>query len=158
MAAKMAGNSPLFWRLLLRHLETLNDTDILGEANRDQYVKDKSTPTMSLLAPTSHSTPHARAFEGNLGAVLGATVLQCSPWGCVFGLRDVHGDWSFYLQENVALTYMQNGTTSVFQTCRPIFLSRIFPVVARANPVAIHDGTNVVVPNPFTPSLYVKKR
>jgi hypothetical protein len=155
--AATAGDSALFWRLLLMHLENIQETDILGEANRDQYVKDPMTPVMSALKPTEFSTPHVRLFEQNIGVTMpGAQVLQCSPWGCVFGIR-TDGDWAFYLQENVSLTYLRNNTAEAYKTCRPVYLSRIFPVAARANHVMQHDATNVANHDIFTPSLLVKR-
>jgi hypothetical protein len=156
LTAKQNGNAPVFWRRLLMHLETLQDTDILGEAQRNQYVKDKATPTMGILAPTIFTTQHARQFEQNQNATVpGGTLLMCSAWGCVFGLRDVNGNWAFYLQENVAVTYMQ-APSNVFRTCRPVFLSKIFPVPNRNAPQTVYDGTNQPIPNLFTPSLTVR--
>ncbi len=98
----------------------------------------------------------------------GLTLKYCSPWGCVFGVRALNGDWSFYLQENVTIVY-ESPTGVPWGTCRPIYISRIFPgngVIQQASPsryanvnpcnhVMVWDGTGAAVPAPFVASRYV---
>lgn len=157
LQAAAAGDSALFWRRLLVHLEGIKEADILGEVNRNHYVLDTVSNTKSIIHPSSVTTPHAAAFEANLATTMpGANVVRIAPWGCVFGLR-TGTDWTFYLQENVSMTYTR-AAGGVFDTCRPIFLSKVFPVTTRAVNEAVWDGTNIATTDLFTPSLRVRKK
>ncbi len=167
-----AGNAPLFWRRLLKRTANITDGDILGEVNKNHYVKKIVAPlAKSSLYDWIDSTAHARVYEATLQGQPGITPKYASPWGSVFGLRDVNGDWSFYLQENMTIVYEDvNGVP--WGTCRPIFVSRFFPTpaaIAQASPsdhanvnptnlVTVWDGTAVQVPSPFdATSRYIIK-
>ncbi len=47
----------------------------------------------------------------------------------MFGIRDEQGDWTFYLQENAAVTYYRAGDNpNQAKTARvPMQLSQVFP-------------------------------
>ena len=88
-----------FWRTLFE--VSLGDTDTgpIGEVNRSQYVKDtqfkNDRTTVNALA-------YKRWLHDNLGPR--RKVQQVRPFGCVFGVRNHAGVWSFYLQENATVT------------------------------------------------------
>lgn len=169
--AATASNAPLFWRRLLKHLvAALNDAGILGEVNKHHYVRDLINNPKSIIDTNNKITVHARQFEQTIRAQAGLTVTYCSPWGCVFGVRDnFNQNWAFYLQENVTIHYKRNTDNAVFMTCRPIFISKIFPVahaIANTHDYAnvpsnfetVYDGLNVQIPNPFVESVTVIKK
>ena len=64
------------------------------------------------------------------------------PWGCVFGLRDDQGNWSFYLQENVTVFFYKMSkrfgggrvkAQNMRSLARPMSIRQIFP---SSNPFA----------------------
>lgn len=62
-----------------------------------------------------------------------------SPWACVLGRRDDHGDWTFSMQENATVFYHDftlNPVTSIQQggfkssthaVARPLIYREVFP-------------------------------
>lgn len=166
--AAQKKNAALFWRLLLKDLAKIDDDDILGEVNKNHYILRtvKPIPTSAISEKIRgkkvQTTTHARQFELTLLDQEGVKPQYCTPWGCVFGLRDKNGEWSFYLQENVTIVYNDNKDIS-WGTCRPIYISRVFfpktmiekdsrsdyANVSPSNHEKVWDGTKVSIPNPF---------
>lgn len=100
-----------FWRGLI---QTYSGPDgaILGEVNKTHYVADP------LAGGTT--TPNAVAFEAWLNGNTGADfeIQSVEPFGCVMGIRDAAGDWTFYLQENATILFCQWRKRHVFSTTR----------------------------------------
>ena len=88
-----------FWRDLMQsHNQTQGA--IAAEVNKTMYVNDKKDKTMG--------TPHSRAFKQWLESNQSGNYLieDVAPTGCVMGVRN-SGAWTFYLQENVTVTYSE---------------------------------------------------
>jgi hypothetical protein len=68
-----------------------------------------------------------QAMEGHFGRPF--TLIDFMGIGCVFGVRDGAGSWSFYLQENVRVGYSRHtGGQPVLQYAnRVLRLSQIYP-------------------------------
>ncbi|HZL26495.1 MAG TPA: hypothetical protein VFC39_08195 [Acidobacteriaceae bacterium] len=127
------GNDPLaatnFWRDLMTRYTV---APIAGEVNKIDYISDPTT--------TSGFTPHVDAFRtwvtGN--AANDFTIERIDPWGCVMGLRDLAGNWGFYLQENATIVHCKfskahwyslkksvKGTS--YASARPMLFRKFFP-------------------------------
>ncbi|MDI1484033.1 hypothetical protein [Polyangium sp. y55x31] len=64
--------------------------------------------------------------EARAGRVF--NLVDCTGFGCVFGLRDEAGLWSFYLQENVRVFYRRGPGGPLFQCAnRTLRVSRVYP-------------------------------
>jgi hypothetical protein len=101
------------------------------EINKTHYVTDQLG---------DKSTAHSREFETWLkaSATGDLKIESTAASGCVMGIRDLRGDWSFYLQENITIfhakfkkilgiktssTVKGSNTTSV----RPMIFRKFFP-------------------------------
>ncbi len=73
------------------------------------------------------------------------------------GFRDPKKNWSFYLHENVALAYVQKQGNKLFKTCRPILISKIYPIQDPKKFEPVYDGLKKAIPNPFKESISVIK-
>jgi hypothetical protein len=145
-----------FWRDILEShpaTSTAAKGPTVGEVNKTQYVLDKVTyeniglgrGTAPRIVKVSHGTAMSRDYQqwissGNTGTF---TIEKVSPEGCVMGIRADNGDWTFYLQENVSITYfaLQKKTHGFLGTktktvevegskrtiMRPMQLTEIFP-------------------------------
>jgi hypothetical protein len=51
------------------------------------------------------TTNAARRLEKYLKGKRTLTGVSVSPWGCVAGVRDTTGNWTFHLLRNVTITY-----------------------------------------------------
>jgi hypothetical protein len=171
-APASAGDSARFWRNLVKKLDGLVDTDILGEVNRNHYVKRTVAPQPLSTLTNAPITERGVTYEATLVGQPAIDLKKMMVWGCVFGVRAVNGDWSFYLQENATAYYLDRATGDHFGTSRPIRVSRIFPTPAailQASPanyanlhpncnfVQVWNGTGTVIPAPVTPSRQVLK-
>lgn len=130
-----------YWRFLSDYVEMSSklryNADIAGEANKADYVSGH------VLPDGSKTTKNALRFEKMLKkhyAKPGSRPIDVQvvfPWGCVFGLRDALGNWTFYLQENASISYFKkdaSGTTipPLVQASRPMVVREIFPNPAPA--------------------------
>lgn len=63
------------------------------------------------------------------------------PWGCVMGFRDVHNNWTFYLQENATVYYYEmikknwysskrTRSVTVKTVSRPLIVREVYPNAA----------------------------
>lgn len=104
----------------------------LAEVNKTHYVDDVSVPGAEPSEDQRGTTTHSRAFRelhpGGRGQVEIDTI---SCWGCVFGVRapDTR-DWSFYLQENVCVSYREGGSDDPALHARslPLAVRKFFPL------------------------------
>ncbi|MBC8273428.1 MAG: hypothetical protein H8E40_00445 [Chloroflexi bacterium] len=123
--ANARENPILVWRELYRSVSSVAGRPSLQdfkEVNKEDYVSDGIIDQRGFK-----TTRRAQLLEGQLRgspAWRDAELLRCSPWGCVFGVR-TNRDWTFYLQENVTLTYRVGQ--SRFATSRPIGLKSFYP-------------------------------
>ena len=105
-----------FWRDLMQSHARTSGANV-AEVNKTDYTVDKisekrAAPLPSGFRPTTvtkYGTAHSRKFETWLKKEIAGNyvVEDVSPTGCVMGLRDNFGDWTFYLQENVTIEYYQ---------------------------------------------------
>ncbi len=127
------------WKNLVKDITGLNDGQ-LHEVNKTHYVKDTTLDKKGYA-----STSHAVAFETALVTHYQDSDIQIEetfPWGCVFGLCDGGGNWAFYLQENLTITYTKTPAAQVVkwyqrkpkpkpaekrQVSRPIKVRKFFP-------------------------------
>lgn len=140
-----------FWRDMMESHAGTRATTVganLAEVNKTQYTVDK-------ISTTKHKTPdgtkysmvnklgtaQSRSFETWLKKeVAGDYIVEAvAPTGCVMGLRAANGDWSFYLQENVSITYYKFTKSGFFGTTkvktdssmnvvmRPLRFTQIYP-------------------------------
>lgn len=121
-----------FWRNLMF---TYSDARAIStEVNKTDYVSD---PLANLAGKT---TRNAEIFEtwlkNNSSKSLDISMTQ--PYGCVMGIRDPAGNWTFYLQENATIFYFKMKKESLFSktrvqdggmrlTGRPMIFREIFP-------------------------------
>jgi len=119
-----------------------------GSVNKTHYVASpgvKSKPDVTNIhtgtVMQSFTTKRAKSYQNALKAKHGMgklTIEEISPWACVLGRRDAHGNWTFYLQENATVIYHQvtrslpnlfQGQKSATQAvARPLKFKEIFPV------------------------------
>jgi len=166
------GNSALFWRTLIKKLEHLSNGDILGEVNRNHYVKRTIAPLAPSIISGDPITERGVAHETALSHQNNIDFKKLMVWGCVFGLRAPNGDWSFYLQENATAYYNDPANGDAYGTSRPLRVNRFFPtpnaitklspsgyanLVPNCNFVTTWDGVGTPIPNPFTTSKYLLK-
>lgn len=117
VASDSGRDSTKIWRQFVQFIKDPTLGGIQAEVNKSHHVTewhmDPSKP---------RSTQQALDYEDYLktnyktGTV---TITSVSPWGCVYGLRDAHDDWHFYLQENATITVETiTGTNTVVQPRR----------------------------------------
>lgn len=122
-----------FWRdLMTRYSGT---APIAAEINKTNYVSQPGLGTAQ--AP---QTAHSQAFEAWLkgNSPKDLDISWTFPWGCVMGIRDDNGDWTFYLQENVTIFYSKLTKAHWYSTkktvkgqltgaARPMLFRQFFP-------------------------------
>lgn len=106
---KLGGiNSGKYWRDLFREYSPTavnqpKGAKTFGEVKKSQYVSGEGKEIdPSLQTTTSTGVAYRTWLAGNQKDV-DVTLVQ--PWGCVFGLRDNAGLWTFYLQKNAVVKY-----------------------------------------------------
>lgn len=107
--------------------------DAYTEIEKKHYVVNMSVqaphPNIPGHVNTVKSTVHTERylkFAADRQRTQGIEILDGQPYGCVFGVRDKDRTWSFYLQENVRVTYkLPSGLTQTAQ--RPMIVTQIFP-------------------------------
>jgi len=115
-----------FWRKMMKTRTETGTGKILGEVNKTMYVTDRKDKALG--------TANSRIFEEWLKqSPHGFTIEDVDPHGCVFGRRE-GGLWTFYLQENVTITYtsfVPKDDGSVVEkrhsVMRPLQLTEVFP-------------------------------
>jgi hypothetical protein len=96
--AFLAGNSRLHWQnLFQRELSKRGLALPIHGVHKGDYINTAFTGT----------TPEAAKYEKFLkdDKVTSMRVDRVMPQGCVFGVRDAAGSWSFYLQKTVTFTF-----------------------------------------------------
>jgi hypothetical protein len=115
-----------FWRKMMKTRTETSTGKILTEVNKTMYVTDKKNKMLG--------TENSRIFEAWLKQnPNGFRIEDVDPHGCVFGRRE-GGDWTFYLQENVTITYtsfLLQPDGSVVEkkhmVMRPMQVTEVFP-------------------------------
>jgi hypothetical protein len=123
----------LFWRNLMNRYAGTGA--IVGEVNKTDYISQIGQGTKS-----SPATAHSQEFETWLKANSSKDldISWTFPWGCVMGVRDNQGDWTFYLQENVTIFYSKFTKAHWYSTqkkvkgqmtgaARPMLFRQFFP-------------------------------
>ncbi len=137
-----------FWQNLLeKHALTRSKTagKTQGEVNKVDYTVDKvsvSQFSAGINVVTKLGTANSRLFEDWLKQTSpGDCVIEdVAPTGCVFGLRNTVGDWSFYLQENATIRYHKftldatghNLVKTTRSAMRPMQVTQFYPGRAHA--------------------------
>ena len=100
--AAQADNAPLFWHLLVEHVYgVVVAAPGWGEVDKRDYIKDGNT--MFGTDCTARVVSFVDRVQG-MHKAEGLRVSDIRPSGCVFGIQN-GGNWEFYLQENIAITY-----------------------------------------------------
>lgn len=80
-----------------------------GEINRSDYVAERkadgSLYQSNYAGSMVKTTSAALRLEKYLKGKRTLTGVSVSPWGCVAGLRDTTGNWTFHLLRNATITY-----------------------------------------------------
>lgn len=114
------------WRDLFREIDPqAYFSGDFGEVNKTDYTRKKESKKPKYFDPGSNKplydnvTDTSSAYKKFLKQRYTRTdgkkdilIHHMRPWGCVFGIRDVNGNWSFYLQENCSITYTLGRDTS----------------------------------------------
>ncbi len=111
-------------------LITTKDPTTGKDVTRSEFLHDYKTATSSAYKKYLKQLYTSPSGQRNI------VVQRILPFGCVFGTRAANGNWSFYLQENVKITYTLVKETSGGDVetvalnkveSRPICISEIFP-------------------------------
>ncbi len=104
---RLGGTSEAVWRSLLGRTATAAKP--IGEANRNAYVAQRVGPSGGeenrITSDGNYTTFQALMLESQLQARNNLAAVKVTPWGCVFGLRDDAGNWSFNLVKNATIEY-----------------------------------------------------
>ena len=119
-----------FWRDLMVNFS--GPEAITGEINKMDYISNPNA--------RSGFTQHADTFSDWLKSEAKGdlNIETIEPWGCVMGLRDLRGDWGFYLQENATIHHSKFKKVLFVQTkkkikgtetssSRPMLFRKFFP-------------------------------
>ncbi len=140
---KLGGiNSGKYWRDLFREYSApaaaeAKGAKTFGEVKKSQYISGQGKETDASLQSTTRTGLRYQSFLGGKQKDIDVTLVQ--PWGCVFGLRNRAGDWTFYLQKNAVVQYYsfprsgflhtgarkQKGVEKIFNV--PMQLVQVFP-------------------------------
>lgn len=96
--AFVAGNSRLHWQdLFEKELRKRGLALPISGVHKGDYINTAFSGT----------TPEAAKYEKFLkdGKLTSMRIDRVMPQGCVFGVRDAAGSWSFYLQKTVTFTF-----------------------------------------------------
>jgi hypothetical protein len=88
--------------------------------DKREYVND-------FQVPNQPSTKGSRDLEYEMQQKYGSAIT--APYGSVFGCRDNAGDWSFFLQGNVSMTY--NALPNQRRGCRPVRVTKFYQLQQR---------------------------
>ncbi len=141
MHGALQTNSGKFWRdLLLENEGNLVDPGThekkFGEVKASQYVNMNSKKVLGQDPTDQNKTETSKLFEAFLKNKnkKELDIKAVMPWGCVFGLRNKLGFWTFYLQENAKITYIKLKKKAVAnpnardpQESKPMRLMQVFP-------------------------------
>jgi hypothetical protein len=118
-----------FWRNMMNIYS--GPGAILQEVNKTAYISEPGRG--------GPGTANTDAFETWLKANSSKDldIQMVFPWGCVMGVRDGAGDWTFYLQENATILFAKWEKKSVFSktkvkstvrgAARPMIFREIYP-------------------------------
>jgi hypothetical protein len=115
-----------FWRKMMKTRTETKTGKLMGEVNKTMYVTDRKDKFLG--------TANSRLFEQWLKQnPNGFRIEDVDPHGCVFGRRE-GGLWTFYLQENVTITYTSflpqpDGSflEKRHSVMRPMQVTEVFP-------------------------------
>lgn len=88
-----------FWRDLITRMQ---GSDVLGVDKQD-YITTEGVKSSSGLTTTQAAKDYDAWLRSDSSQQL--EIEDIRPWGCVMGIRDDKGLWTFYLQENASVTY-----------------------------------------------------
>lgn len=124
-----SNRSAAFWRRMMGVYGGAGA--IVQEVNKTEYISGPGR--------TSTGTANSDSFDVWLKANSpeDLDLQMVFPWGCVMGLRDGAGNWTFYLQENATILFAKWEKKSVFSktkikgstrgAARPMIFREIFP-------------------------------
>jgi len=142
-------NSATVWRQLV-NFYTGNRSQ--AEVNKTHYVREFDD---NRGVATQRSIDYVNTLAATRPNV---QITSVQPWGCVFGYRDAHGDWQFFLQENATL-HIYAVTGQNVQTVKRAFgqnkikITDIVTQKAYARPLAVrqiwpgHGGAVTLTPH-----------
>jgi hypothetical protein len=135
----LGTNSGKYWRDLF--IEWTANTDAKGAKSYSEVKSSQYVSAISKTGQAQHDKQTGTSLDYRTwlqGKQKDLDVQVVQPWGCVFGLRDPNGDWTFYLQKNATVTYYtfnrsfpvvgarkQSGTIKTANI--PMQLTQIFP-------------------------------
>lgn len=125
--AFLAGNSRLHWqKLFADDLAKRNIVAPIHGVHKGDYIN----------TALSGTTPEAANYEKFLkdSNSTSMRVEQVMPQGCVFGVRDGQGSWSFYLQKTVTFTF-----TRLRKKRKGLFGSKYVPAMVKSQ-VGVAQG------------------
>ena len=136
------NDAAAFWRDMLQSHAHTGVGPIMGEVNKTQYVLDKVTmetkkmdENFSFQQRVNHGTALHRGFRQWLEySTSGKFVIEEAwPEGCVMGIRANDGNWTFYLQENVVITYyaLEKKSGGLFSKSKLVKLDGSQKIVSR---------------------------
>jgi len=106
---RLGGTSEAVWRSLVGRSGTA--TKPLGEVNRNDYVAQRvgsaSREQDRIMSHGNYTTFQAMMLESEIQGRNDLAAIKVTPWGCVFGLRDTAGQWSFNLVKNASIEYFR---------------------------------------------------
>jgi predicted nucleic-acid-binding Zn-ribbon protein len=106
---RLGGTSEAVWRSLLGR--TATTAKPVGEVNRNDYVAQRIGPgggeENRITSSGNYTTFQALMLESHLQGRSDLAAVRVTPWGCVFGLRDNAGNWSFNLVKNATVEYFR---------------------------------------------------
>jgi hypothetical protein len=104
------GAAAKFWRDLVTRMQ---GSGVQGVDKQDYITTDgvKSTGGMT-------TTQAAKDYEAWLKKETSGQIEieDVRPWGCVMGIRDDNGLWTFYLQENASVSYYTLKKKGIFSS------------------------------------------
>lgn len=103
------GNSRLHWSgLFEKELAKNGAQGPISGVHKEDYINRAFTKT----------TPEAMMYDRFLqDSKLKSLRIDCiNPQGCVFGVRDAGGNWSFYLQKTITFTFTKLRKKGVINT------------------------------------------
>lgn len=144
-----------FWQAVMDEFVQLDDAKVGRQAklgplspnsvDKRDYIKTPGVTTSfksaaSGITMQDNTTQRAKNYKRQLQAkhALGKLSIESvSPWACVLGRRDDHGDWTFYIQENATITYHQISKNPInrirgihsasYSVVRPLIYREVFP-------------------------------
>jgi len=127
-AVTWQGSSAVHWREIFAAARPhAFQKGTFAEVSRNDYVGQKVFGQKVDTPLVENYITQLKAFETHMARPF--TLIDYMGIGCVFGVRDLAGAWSFFLQENIRVGYSRHtvGLPVLTYANRVLRLSRIFP-------------------------------